>query len=584
MIRLPKSLIQGFLAMAVVALQACGGGGTPAGIAPSGTALPTTTLPTTTQTTPPPTAPAPPATAPPVNTPPPAAGQVQITGVASFESVTTNANGVGLNYGAITTKPMRGIFIAAVSGTTIVSSATTSDTGAYALNVPVNSNVAISAAALMAKTSGPANWNVGVYDNTDDGSLWTIQSSEFVASAANSTRNITAPLGWNAATLTYNAAQRASGPFAILDTIYTSMQLVTSVAPGTQFPQLAVFWSPNNNTTNGNRAIGEIGTSFFSEINRAAPAAPLRAISVLGKEGVDTDEFDSGVIAHEFGHYLQSAFSQNHSTGGPHSTGNFLDMTLSYGEGWGYAFASLARKNPNNPDTNGPRQTNGFVISTGADPTTNPRASVGWFSESSIQYIIYQFGKDNFAPIWTAFSGPMKSGQDALNTIFSFAAGVRTTAAASTAAPLNALLTSQRIFAGTNADQWGTGETNNGGNPNNIPVHQTITVGGAATPICFNNTTTDNSNNKLGEHRYIRFNNPTAGARTITASFPTGGHDITFLVYQRGAVVGSANSGNLSAETFTGNLDAGEVLIRTIDSKIDTASTTAVDCATIKVN
>jgi hypothetical protein len=564
-----KTLSHLLLALAVAALQACGGGGdgaSTAAVAPA-TPPPAIKLPTT---------------SPPVTPPPPAAGQVQISGLASFESVTNRAGAAGLDYGSITNKPMRGVLVLAVTAsgtsTNIVGSATTSDTGVYALNVPANTSLAIAVAAISIKTTGPANWSVGVYDNTDQGALWQIEGPAASSGTANSKRDIKAPLGWNPATNTYNAAQRASGPFAILDTIYTSMQLVTSVAPNTQFPEAIVFWSPNNNTAQGDRALGEIGTSFFTELSDQTGNVTNRILFILGKEGNDTDEFDSGVVAHEYGHYLQSAFSQNHSTGGPHSTGNYLDMTLSYGEGWGYAFASLARNNPTNPDSSGAAQSGGFIINTGTAPQ---RANNGWFSETSVQYIIYKFGVDNgFAPIWTAFNGPMKSGQDALNSIFSFAAAVRSVAASS-ASSLNTLLTQQSIFTGANADQWGTGETSNGGNVNNIPVHQVITVGGPAATICFNNFAGDNTNNKLGERRYIRFTTP-AGSRTITASFATGGHDIDLEIFQGGKRLGTAESDSTTSEVFTGNFAAGEVVIRAADFKINSASTT--NCATIKVN
>jgi hypothetical protein len=564
-----KTLSHLLLALAVAALQACGGGGdgaSTAAVAPV-TSPPAIKLPTT---------------SPPVTPPPPAAGQVQISGLASFESVTNRAGAAGLDYGSITNKPMRGVLVLAVTAsgtsTNIVGSATTSDTGVYALNVPANTSLAIAVAAISIKTTGPANWSVGVYDNTDQGALWQIEGPATSSGTANSKRDIKAPLGWNPATNTYNAAQRASGPFAILDTIYTSMQLVTSVAPNTQFPEAIVFWSPNNNTAQGDRALGEIGTSFFTELSDQTGNVTNRILFILGKEGNDTDEFDSGVVAHEYGHYLQSAFSQNHSTGGPHSTGNYLDMTLSYGEGWGYAFASLARNNPTNPDSSGAAQSGGFIINTGTAPQ---RANNGWFSETSVQYIIYKFGVDNgFAPIWTAFNGPMKSGQDALNSIFSFAAAVRSVAASS-ASSLNTLLTQQSIFTGANADQWGTGETSNGGNVNNIPVHQVITVGGPAATICFNNFAGDNTNNKLGERRYIRFTTP-AGSRTITASFATGGHDIDLEIFQGGKRLGTAESDSTTSEVFTGNFAAGEVVIRAADFKINSAS--ATNCATIKVN
>jgi hypothetical protein len=534
------------LSLAVLVLQACGGGGGGGDPQPSN---------------------------PGANNGP----TVVISGTATYESVTNNNTNGGLIYTAAPTrKPMRGIIVRAVVGNAEVARATTSDTGGYSLTVPQNALVSIQALAQMVNTAGSAKWNLGVYDNTDGGALWGIGSTATSSGTSNSTRNINATLGWNG-TNAYNASQRLSGPFAILDTIYTGMLLVTTAQPIIEFPELAVFWSSSNNPTSGSVTLGEIGTSFFAQATNSTGAVTSRVIFILGKENVDTDEFDSGVIAHEYGHYLQSAFSRNHSTGGPHSNGDKLDMTLSYGEGWGYAFASAARNNPQNPDSSGLAQGNGFIIPTGTAPTTNK----GWFSEASVQYAIYNlFTTQGFAPIWAAFSGPMRNGQDALNTIFSFAAAVRSAGNAAVNTALNNVLTSQSIFAGASADQWGSGETNDGGNANNLPVHQVLST--AAQSVCFNKDA-NGTKNKLGGNRYFRFNMPAAGSKTITvASVGADGHNIDFTIYQKGAEIANAETKSTTSEVFTGNFAAGEVLVRAIDFNINTASTT--NCATIRIN
>lgn len=532
------------VAAVAVFLQACGGGGGGGGDAPQAT--------------------------------------VSISGIASYDSVTNNTTNGGLNYAAISNKPMRGITLQAVSGTKVLASATTSITGAYTLAVPANTSVSIQALAQLSKTTGPATWNVNVIDNTDD-NLWGIGFVSATSGSSNSTRNINAPLGWNAAANSYNQ-QRLSGPFAILDTIYTSMQLVTSVAPATQFPELSVFWSPlNNPSANINLAVGDIGTSFFTQIeNTATNVVTARALFILGKDGVDTDEFDGGVIAHEFGHYLQSAFSRNHSTGGLHGSVNGvsdkLDMTLAYGEGWGYAFASMARNNPQNPDSVGPKQASGSVIQTGTPPTA---INSGWYTEDSVQYVIYKlFTTQGFAPIWAAVSGPMTS-QNGLNSIFSFAAAVRSAGNIAVTSELNKLLNGQNIFIGATADEYGTNETNNGGNALNLPVHTTLTATPA--PVCFTDNTSDSANNKLGERRYLRFNLPTAGIKTVTVAFNAAdNHDIYLDFYQLGAEKNPRYTKLTNSETYEGNFSAGEVVLRARDENISTA--TAANCITIKVN
>jgi hypothetical protein len=510
-------------------------------------------------------------------------GTLVLTGTARFESVANNNTNGGLVYGSINTSPMRGLSVQAVCGSTVLATATSSTSGAYSMTVPKNTAVSVKVLAEMVKTTGPANWNVRVRDNTDGNALWAVQNTAVNTGTASSVvRDVTAPLGWTGTS--YNA-QRASGPFAILDTIYSSMQLVTGAVPATQFPLLNVYWSPNNRPTAGatNLATGELPSSFFTQ--SGAGAGITRSIYILGQDGVDTDEFDSGVVAHEYGHYLQSAFSQSHSTGGAHALGNKLDMTLAYGEGWGYAFASLARGNPNNPDSSGLRQESGFIIRTGTAPSTN----IGWYNEGSVQYVIYSLGtSQGFAPIWAAVTGPMSgvgaAGQKSLNTIFSFAAAVRSAGSAAVTSAMNTLLAGQSIFTGAAADEWGAGETNNGGGVANLPVYGTLTS--VLQDLCFTNDASqpDDANNKLGEVRYLRFIASGSGSRTIAVtSNQAFGHDVDLEVFKNGIYQGEATSNSATAENFTLNVATGDVVIaRAIDFNVTTAS--AASCAKISVN
>lgn len=512
-------------------------------------------------------------------------GTMVVSGVARFEFVTyKSASDAGLNYANVTTKPMRGVTLQAVCGSTVLATAVASDTGAYSMTVPKNTAVSIKALAQMVKTTGPANWNVEVRDNTDGNALWAVQNTAVnTATATSVVRDLTAPLGWTGAA--YDSAQRASGPFAILDSIASGMALVTGAAPNTQFPLLSVYWSPNNRPTAGppNASLGELPSSFFTQ--GGTLAVPIRSIYVMGKDGVDTDEFDSGVVTHEYGHYLQSVFSQNHSVGGAHAINDKLDMSLAYGEGWGYAFSSLARNDPNNPDSRGQQQAKGFVITTGTAPTKNQ----GWYNESSVQYAIYRLGvEQGFASVWAAFSGPMSglgaAGQKSLNTIFSFAAAVRSTANAAVVTAMNTLLTGQSIFTGPAANEWGTGETNDGGNLANLPLYASLTA--TITPLCFTNDSSppNDANNKLGEVRYLRFIASGSGNRTINVTSNLGsGHDIDLEVFKNGVYQGEATSNSATSESFTVNVVTGDnVVVRAIDFNIITAS--AATCANVSVN
>jgi hypothetical protein len=132
-----------------------------------------------------------------------------------------------------------------------------------------------------------------------------------------------------------------------MDTVYTAMQKVLSVAPATAFPPLKVFWSVNNTKFSGDIAQGQIGTTFFLARDSGAE------IYVLGKADLDTDEFDAPVIAHEWGHYYQASFSRDDSTGGAHSTSDLVDRRLAFSEGWGNAWSGIALGRSNYVDSGG---------------------------------------------------------------------------------------------------------------------------------------------------------------------------------------------------------------------------------------
>jgi hypothetical protein len=147
---------------------------------------------------------------------------------------------------------------------------------------------------------------------------------------------------------------------------------------------------------------------------------------------------------------------------------------------------------------------------------------------------------------------------------------------------LNSLLTTQNIATGATADQWGVGETNNGGNAANLPVYTVLTLGSEAT-VCFSNTNlTGASVNKLGAAKYFRVSLPGAGMRTVRSNFAQGGHNIDFEVFQKGVLRGEAQTYNAGSEIGSLYLAAGEAVIRLVDNNVATASATT--CATIRID
>jgi hypothetical protein len=547
------------LCIAVGMLAACGGGGDSAPVAVSPTPTPTPT-------------PAPePAPAPIVGP------SVVVTGTATFALVPSNTATGALDYNAVSNKPARGITVQAVSGSTVLATTSASDQGTYALTLPANTPFFLRMRAELINTAGVANWNVSVKDNTAGNALWVVDGLAASSGAVNSVRSIFAASGWNGSS--YGGA-RAAGPFAILDTVYSGMKLVSSAQANTQFPPLTVYWSPNNTTARDNLALGEIGTSFFTTETQGPNVS--RMIYILGKDGNDTDEYDSSVVAHEYGHYLQSAFSTNHSLGGGHSGLNKLDMTLAFSEGWGNAWSSMARNNSVYNDSFGVQQGRGVAYNLAIPPSDS---AIGWYREDSVDSSLYAlFVSQGFAPIWTALTGPMKTSQVAMASIFSFADAVRSAGNSAVTAVLNSLLGAQKIFTGPGANQWGFGESNDGGMASNLPVYSSLTLGVSA-QTCFTNANmTDGSVNKLGAVKYFRINLPQAGSRTVTATFPNG-RDVDFEIYQNRDFLGAGYSSVATSETQVVNFSAGEAVIRVYDDKTAAPGNVPTTiCSTITVN
>src|SRR5690606_27529101 len=115
-------------------------------------------------------------------------------------------------------------------------------------------------------------------------------------------------------------------------------------------PPLELRWSPKNKTAYGDASLGEIGTTYYGG----------DAIYILGDENNDTDEYDRHVILHEWGHYVEMAFSRSDSIGGDHGYSDKLDMRVALSEGFANAFSAMMLDDPSYRDTSGAQQAAGF--------------------------------------------------------------------------------------------------------------------------------------------------------------------------------------------------------------------------------
>lgn len=500
---------------------------------------------------------------------------VTISGLADYASVPPDTASGRLNYNGTTFKPIRGatVEILASPGGAVLASGVTSASGTYSLNIANAQTFVVRIKAEMKRTGATGGqWDFTVRDNTQGDALYVMDSSPVSPSGSTVTQNLRANSGWGGAGYT---SARVAAPFAILDVIYNATQKVLSASPNLTFPALKAFWSINNRPVGGNLALGEIGTSFFRFTGTE------HQTYILGAEDTDTDEYDTHVVAHEWGHYFQAAFSRNDSTGGPHSGNDRLDMRLAFGEGWGNAWSGMAMGTGVYTDSSGNDQQGGFRIDLAQAPTTN----IGWFNESSVQYLLWTWHNTagiGFGPIFNVMSGPLRT-EPSLVAIHAFAHHLKAALPAQ-ATTINALMSAQQIVA---QDALGTGETNNGGIALALPVYKTHTAGlGVAQNYCITDSAgaTGSEYNKLGAYVFIRFT-VTAGSRTITVtstSAPTAA-DPDFEVQRADGTSNLFNQGVTTSETGTLTLPAGTHNLIVTDYNLTHSAATGNSCFNVVI-
>lgn len=444
---------------------------------------------------------------------------VTISGKIQFERVPHLGTGP-LDYGATFDAPVRQAVVQAVDGGgTVLETTRTDDAGDYAIVVPGQTQLFIRARAEMVDPGG--RWNFKVVDNTSNGALYVLDGAVASSGDADSVRNLTAQTGWNG--FSY-ASARAAGPFAILDSVNEARLAVLAVDPDVSFEALTVNWSPDNRPVSGNRANGEIGTTFYS----------ANEIFVLGAEDNDTDEYDGHVVVHEFGHFFEDTLSRADSVGGPHTTADILDPRVAFSEGFGYAWAGIALGDPVTQDSFGNDQSLGFTI----DVDRNNNANPGWYSEGSAQSILYDLfdadddGVDNialgFQPLYDVLIGTQRD-SDAFTTVFSYIDALKIARPAD-AASIDAVVAAQNIVSAT-IEPFASTETNDAGNADVLPVYTELTVGGPAQTVC----SIDNFGdfNKLSNRRFLRFDVTTSARYEVRVTGPAGS-DPDIVLWQRG--------------------------------------------------
>jgi hypothetical protein len=346
----------------------------------------------------------------------------------------------------------------------------TDDRGEYLFaNLTSNTHVKIRVSAKMFKKS---TWDVKVIDNTNRDSLYTIEGNLQTTGVNDSIRNLLA-----------SASSKNSPPFSILDSIHQAMNKVLVVDTEVNFPPLKVNWSVNNIET---------GTYYDGTDN----------IVLQGDQQGDSDEYDRHIVIHEWGHFFEQKLSRADNIGGQHGDSDHLDIRVAFGEGFGNALSAIVTDDPLYFDTLGGR--NGWNMNIEEASHRTP----GWFSEASIQRILYDLYDSNndtgdrlslgFEPLYQVLTQGQKK-TPAFTSLFSFIDELKKEYPSSTD-KIDAIVANENIA--TIEDSYGLNRLSNLEN-DDLPLYSELTVGTTLSNIC--TTTNYGLYNKLSNHKYISF-------------------------------------------------------------------------------
>jgi len=471
------------------------------------------------------------------------AGTFTVSGTVTYDfvpAVYSLASDTGtLDFAHATQRPVRNGQVRVLEGTTVLASTTTAADGTYSLTFTSAGTGALTVQAV-ARSVSP---EIIVQDNTSRGAVWAIAAAVPVGGG---TCDLHATHGWTGTS--YNAATRTAAPFAILDSMYGATQAFLAARPALNFPTLRVNWSPRNTTdTNGTVENGFLGTSYYD--------FGTNQIYIVGKDGVDTDEYDNHVIVHEWGHFFESNVSRSDSIGGDHSTGDVLDPRDAFAEGWGNAASAMLTGSTMYVDTYFANGLDGwgFDLETEPSPTDDPRPGV--FSESSVMRLLYdafdatnEAGFDRLSlglgPIADAFTGVHRT-TDALTTLGSFITGLK--ASGANAGDVDTLLANYGV--GPITTVWGDGDPGLRAkyvNVTSLPLNQTVSLNGRE-PYNFSS-----------QNKYWVLTG-TGAPVTVKA---TSAQDVELTAFRRGVSVAYADDfGNNATETITFTAAAGTIYV-----------------------
>ena len=461
---------------------------------------------------------------------------VEISGTVYYERIhIKNVGGSSsLDYSNITKETAKQVSVEAIDrSNSLVDSTFTDDKGDYTLsNIPNNTDIKIRVYAKMKKDN---RWDLKVLDNKDGNSLYGIEGNFRNSGNSNSIRDLTA-----------SSSNQSSPPFAILDSIYLAMRRFIAIDSNINFPPLKVNWSTQNISS---------GT-YYDGIN---------TIMMQGDQQGDSDEYDDHIVIHEWGHYFERSFSRADNIGGQHGTGEYLDIRVAFGEGWGNSLSAMITDDPIYFDTMGSDGWNMNVETASHD-------TPGWFSEASIQRILYDIydnhndGKDRLSlglkPIYEVLTHGEKN-TDAFTSIFSFITELKKAYPNSTS-KIDDITSTEEIA--TIEDSYGSNRISNL-EDGSLPLYRTLIVDKTIGNVCSLNTY--GAYNKLANHKYIRFSINKSDTYPIEVKQLNGSSsDPEFQLFKTSPFenISTNENGKKGIEKASLALDSGEYLLDIYDS------------------
>ena len=466
-------------------------------------------------------------------------GSLKILGTITYERINPKHNGSStiLDTHNITEEFAKNILVTSIdSNGNFIASTCTDNTGNYTLKgIPSSTSLKIRAYAKMQN----ATWDVKVVDNTQGDAQYAIEGNLKNSGTSDSSRNLKALY-----------SNDSAAPFAILDSIHQAMNKIQTANNNSHFPTLKINWSVNNKESiDFQPNIGHIMTTLYSNNN----------IYILGDKASDTDEFDNHIIIHEWGHYFEDIFSRADSIGGNHGAGQKLDIRVAFGEGFGNAFSAIATDDPIYYDTfkNGSQGNNMNIESA-------PHNTSGYYSEASIQRILYDFYDNNndgsdslsmgFTPLYNSLIGAEKT-TPAFTSIFTFVTALKN-ANQGESAKIDAITSSENISDISNI--YGTN--------NDATLYETLAVGGS---INISTNTNNGTYNKLHNRKYIRFTINSAKSYRIRIDTTSGNSpNPNFKLFKTSPfreIAEGLNTGTSEVKDI--NLDVGEYLLDVYDKE-----------------